>query len=47
MGDRTRSLPASKWLHLLPAESSFDSLVVQKLFFFFFFIFLFMKKLNS
>lgn len=37
MGDRTSSLPASKWLHLLPAESSFDSPVVQKFFFLFHF----------
>lgn len=43
MGEGAGSLPASKWLHLLPAENSFDSLVVQN----FFFIFFFMKKLNS
>lgn len=35
MGEGASSLPASKWLHLLPAENSFDSLVVQNFFFHF------------
>lgn len=39
MGEGASSLPASKRLHLLPAENSFDSLVVQNFFFFHFLLY--------